>query len=56
MSQPGHRGRALRDLAKNYRRQVVKKGYKNIIDRLERDCFFHFNCPSQNLTPDASLS
>ena len=44
---------ALRDLAKNYRRQVVKKGYKDVVDRLERDCFFHFNCASQNLTPDA---
>ncbi len=40
---------ALRDLAKNYRRQVVKKGYKDVVDRLERDCFFHFNCASQNL-------
>ena len=44
---------ALRDLAKNYRRQVIKKGFTDVVDRLERDCFFHFNCASQNLTPDA---
>ena len=44
---------ALRELAKNYRRQVLKKGYKDVVDRLERDCFFQFNCASQNLTPDA---
>ena len=43
----------LRELAKNYRRGVIKRGFKNVVDRLERDCFFFFNCASQNLTPDA---
>ena len=31
----------------------MKRGFTSIVDRLERGCFFHFNCASQNLTPDA---
>eukprot|EP00435_Cladocopium_sp_Y103_P054949 s1214_g18.t1 len=43
----------LKDMAKNHLRSFRKKGFSSLVDRLQRDAFYHFNAANQNLIPEA---
>ena len=43
----------LRDMARNHCRSFRKKGFKDLVDRLQRDAFYQFNAANQNLIPEA---
>eukprot|EP00435_Cladocopium_sp_Y103_P018363 s2259_g4.t1 len=45
----------LKDMAKNHLRSFRKKGFTSLVDRLQRDAFYHFNAANQNLIPEALL-
>ena len=45
--------RLLRDMAKNYVRSCRKRGFGNLVDRLQRDLFFWFNAANQDLVLEA---
>ena len=43
----------LRDMARNHVRSFRKKGFRDLVDRLQRDAFYQFNAANQNLIPEA---
>lgn len=43
----------LRDRAKNYVRSFRKRGFGNLVDRLQRDPLFQFNAANQELVLEA---
>ena len=40
-------------MARNHVRSFRKKGFLDLVDRLQRDAFYQFNAANQNLIPEA---